>query len=271
MEDDISTISTCFKSDPGRKAVFISILILLLPARINKTEIALGRLIVWNVGQGQWLTIIAKESCYHLDMGGERHASQRVHSLCRNRKNRLYISHPDWDHINQIKKFQRHHANLCYGNLRSLKKRFLRKELIALPKLPECASEALPGPLTEIIPNQSSRTGLKKKNDRSLVFLIKNQILVTGDSPEAAEKIWLHQISHLHLIKQLVLGHHGSQTSTSRHLLLNLPSLRQAIASARSGKYGHPHFIVSSRLQTFGVALLTTEQWGDIEIRIYEE
>ena len=42
-------------------------------------------LIVWNVGQGQWATVIDETACWHLDMGGEFAPWQEIMGACRKR------------------------------------------------------------------------------------------------------------------------------------------------------------------------------------------
>jgi competence protein ComEC len=61
----------------------------------------------------------------------------------------------------------------------------------------------------------------------------------------------------------LILGHHGSQTSSSQAFLTQArPGL--AIASARRARYGHPHRKVVSRLRQKKIPTLTTEDWGSL-------
>jgi competence protein ComEC len=90
--------------------------------------------------------------------------------------------------------------------------------------------------------------------------------MVTGDAPTVEENIFVHEAKGLRDVRWLVLGHHGSRTSTSDNLLRSLPSLRLTIASARHAKYGHPHSEVLQRLRFYRVPVLSTEDWGSIEI-----
>jgi competence protein ComEC len=66
----------------------------------------------------------------------------------------------------------------------------------------------------------------------------------------------------------LVLGHHGSRTSTSSLLLDHLPRLTAAVSSARFRKYGHPHARVRRDLAKRHIPLLRTEEWGNLHFEL---
>jgi competence protein ComEC len=105
-----------------------------------------------------------------------------------------------------------------------------------------------------------------RTNDLSEVFTVAKQILIPGDSPASQEIKW--DIALPSTLRILILGHHGSRTSTSDHLLSRLPNVRLAIASARIRKYGHPHAETIARTRHHGVALIKTESWGNIWIEL---
>lgn len=77
---------------------------------------------------------------------------------------------------------------------------------------------------------------------------------------------WGPQLPKAHKIV-LILGHHGSKSSTSEYLLNNL-SIRQSISSARWKRYHHPHPQVLARLQIKKIPNLRTEDWGHIIFQI---
>ena len=88
--------------------------------------------------------------------------------------------------------------------------------------------------------------------------------LLPGDSTKSAEKIWSNDFKNISETKVLVLGHHGSRTSTSAALLNKLPHLQMTIASARKARYGHPNTEVLQRLRIKKTPVLKTEDWGSI-------
>jgi beta-lactamase superfamily II metal-dependent hydrolase len=108
-----------------------------------------------------------------------------------------------------------------------------------------------------------SKPTVPDANLLSHVFVAKSPfggILVSGDSPQRAEKIWAVDLPRG--IDKYILGHHGSRTSTSDYLLRQLPQLNFAISSARKKRYGHPHIEVIRKLHEQNVPLLQTEKWG---------
>ena len=54
--------------------------------------------VVWNVGQGQWVTIRYHDQCHHFDVGGESRPPQKLlQKLCpKNTTQALFLSHWDW-------------------------------------------------------------------------------------------------------------------------------------------------------------------------------
>jgi competence protein ComEC len=90
---------------------------------------------------------------------------------------------------------------------------------------------------------------------------------VPGDSPIDQEKLWIHNFK-LNRARILILGHHGSQTSTGKDLLKSLKRVRLAIASSRHRRYGHPHMKTQTALRARAIPLLTTEEWGTIRIEL---
>lgn len=228
------------------------LLLLLIPLKLNSYSFD-KKLIVWNVGQGQWLTYVTNTTCLHIDMGGESANFNKVSKLCYQKNNPVLITHNDYDHIGFINKAFYRLPNLCLVHKNSSK---------YLKKIPLC--KTTPANYKEIVHKPSLRLKVSK-NDLSKVFKI-GPILIPGDSTKRQEKLW--SLRKDYLITILIAGHHGSKTSTSKYLLRNLPRLKQAIASARYKKYKHPHWTVDRRLKIKCVALISTEHWGNIHIEM---
>ncbi|MEN0058841.1 MAG: hydrolase [Bdellovibrio sp.] len=234
--------------------------------------------VIWNVGQGQWATAILPDHCLHFDMGGEFFPWKKIARACRHKENRIHLSHWDWDHIGALARPSRlfNAESFCLA-LPPQGKSSRRKEQIVQTYHP-CTSDIFNmetvTPTTDTAANKTKTSlhlwrapsGLKETNQRSHVLQFHN-ILIPGDSPFSQEKIWSQQ-KWVHTSRVLLLGHHGSQTSTSTFLLDNLPSLKLAISSARWARYHHPHGLIEHRLRQRKIPLLKTEDWGSIWLKL---
>ncbi len=208
--------------------------------------------VVWNVGQGSWSTFIDSQTCYHFDMGGEKVSWKPLLNICRRRKNQLLLTHQDWDHIRYVKRFASQVKNFCFFP-------FQHKIGATLRHLKRC--KELSSKITII----STGNPQGDANASSHVYLIKQKVLITGDAPMSEEKKWTQNIPKR--LSLLILGHHGSHTSTSVDLLKRShPKL--AIASARKSKYGHPHKKVVAKLKKQKVPVLETETYGNIYMKL---
>lgn len=219
--------------------------------------------VVWNVGQGLWTTFRQAEECWHFDVGGERFQRLPWQTWCGSRRHRLFLSHWDWDHIAGWSRFQKVPRACLNAPPGGQAPTFYKSQLLKL--LPTCApmSGLSPSP-QEILWSHSG----KSSNDASRVWLLEKKILLPGDSTSSQESLWIQHVPAPQRVQILVLGHHGSRTSTSIGLLEKLPGLRMAIASARRRRYGHPHLEVIHRLAARRIPLLITEDWGSLRIEI---
>ena len=219
-------------------------------------ETASTALVVWNVGQGLWTTIEESSRCLHFDTGGERNPVPRVLAQCRGKQNELRYSHWDWDHVGLIGKLKTQMNSVCMAARPGGQAPRDRAKIFE--GIPSCAT---PTPhLNELVTTRLAKTA----NDSSRAFIL-DQVLFPGDASRAEEKSWVHNRS-LSQVRILIVGHHGSRTSTSEALLDQMPQLKMAIVSARMARYGHPHAEVIERLQRHGVPVLRTEEWGEIHV-----
>lgn len=237
---------------------FFFITLFLLPNHFSLYQRT--KLIVWDVGQGQLVTFSTSKTCYHFDAGGEFLPTKSIKKECFHKANHLFLSHWDYDHIGLSLKLKYALKNLCLiegpgGGTSSKKKKRI------INRLPRCSDKSSK---VQIIHDGSTpRRYATKSNYRSKVYTIEG-ILIPGDSPSRMEKIWSTHVSSE--IKILILGHHGSQTSTSKHLLNQLKHLRLAFASSRRSRYGHPHPKVKERLNHIFVPVVATSEWGTLKI-----
>lgn len=220
--------------------------------------------VAWNIGQGQWVTHILTDECRHYDIGGEIGSFGRVKSAlihrCGARLNRLYLSHWDYDHFLNIPGLTRSLPNVCW----QLRPQAFENKKAALKilqlKIPFCGSSSSTDMSAPLIWKSSDTTD----TNRSSYVTADNGVLSTGDSPISAEKKWSRELPGLQNIQVLMLGHHGSRTSSGDELLSHLPQLKWTIASARFAKYHHPHIETRRRLARQSTPILRTEVWGNI-------
>lgn len=214
--------------------------------------------VIWNVGQGQWATAITAKRCLHFDMGGEFFPWKKIISRCQDKQNFVFLSHWDWDHIGALSRVSSEHnpfSHFCIA-LPPLGLSSKRKMNLLKPWNRCSNTDWSEDTKFWTAPSDSSA------NAQSHVILF-HDILLPGDSPKTQEKIWRHQ-PWISQARVLLLGHHGSQTSTSEELLRTIPQLKLSISSARWARYHHPHSSVELRLRQAKVPLLKTEDWGHI-------
>lgn len=238
-------------------ALALFLLLFLMPNDLDLDPLT-NRWVLWNVGQGLWTTEITPSGCRHIDAGGERWPRQALRRHCKGPQS-FYLSHGDWDHIGGLSWIRRWAPKSCihlaHPHGLSRKKKDV---LAAFRSCPKHADSSL----TQIHHGPAPRT--RDANSSSDVWILRKRWLLPGDSPSAQEKIWRHRLSRRSGPRVLVLGHHGSRTSTSRALLESLPQARMAIASSRQRRHGHPHPDVRKRLREARIALVSTEEWGHL-------
>lgn len=250
------------------KDVFLILIIfsiVFLKCSTATTPTYLNYFVIWNVGQGQWITQITPDKCLHFDVGGEFKTFQRLKPYfihyCSQISNEIYLTHWDYDHILNLPQLVRHSSKVCWqikpliGSQKKMSQKILNLKITNCNQMPA---------FDEIWHPQQ----FKNTNDASIVFRHKN-ILISGDSPRTQEKIWSQRMN-LEKIRILMLGHHGSKTSTSQELLNSLPNLKMTVASARYQKYKHPHFKNVELLKKNKLPLLKTEDWGNLWFELTE-
>lgn len=215
--------------------------------------------VTWNVGQGQWVTHVQSDICSHYDVGGEFGSFKRIKKTllihCGQKNNQLSISHWDYDHYSNLFFLARQIPYLCwrlYSDFGKQKASVQKLLQLSIPVCPETNDNSYVWTPTEA----------KNTNDSSAVIL-KQGVLMPGDSSIKQEKIWIQTLP-LQQVDILVLGHHGSRTSTGRQLIDQMHSLSFAISSARYARFRHPHPDVINRLQKSHIPVIKTEDWGNI-------
>lgn len=213
--------------------------------------------VVWNVGQGQWATLIHPQRCLHFDMGGEFFPWKTLATHCQTKPNIVFLSHWDWDHIGALAQLKKNHAlsQVCIALVPLGTS--TRRKMQLINSWPRCEKSAINSSIKIWQPQKTATS-----NEQSQVLLAQH-ILLPGDSPQSQEKIWA-QRPWIKNTQGLLLGHHGSQSSTSELLLKAIPHAQWGISSARWARYKHPHSAVEARLRKARIPLLRTEDWGHL-------
>ena len=116
-----------------------------------------------------------------------------------------------------------------------------------------------------LIPSENATSS----NESGLCILFQTEncdTLITGDRTAAGERELLRQIE-LPELEVLVVGHHGSKTSTSLELLYKTNPKVAIISVGADNPYGHPTDLVLSRLRTIGCIIYRTDLQGTIIYR----
>lgn len=238
--------------------IFISIF---LKLSLATAPLSVDCWVVWDIGQGQWVTHVLTDECIHYDIGGElgsfKNVRQSFTVACAAKKNFVLLSHWDFDHYINLISVVKVATDVCWLQEPPLSRLNKSIQSILALNIRRCTIR----PSVKIW--QWSPTDAQSSNDFSNINL-DHGFLMCGDSPVKKEKIWSHELPHIFETKILILGHHGSRTSTSEELLYHLPNLKMAIASARWKKYGHPHQETLARLAKNKTPVLKTEDWGSI-------
>ena len=113
-----------------------------------------------------------------------------------------------------------------------------------------------------MIPSKSAISN----NDSGMCILFQTQtcdILITGDISAKGER---ELIEHTTLpeLEVLIVGHHGSKTSTCRELLIKTSPQIAIISVGADNSYGHPAQEVLDRLSKYGCIIYRTDLDGTI-------
>lgn len=106
-------------------------------------------------------------------------------------------------------------------------------------------------------------------NESSIAVLFQTEkydTLITGDMSGFWERMLLRR-AELPDLELLVVGHHGSKTSTCQELLEAVTPETAVISVGADNSYGHPHQEVLDRLRAAGCEIFRTDQSGDIVYR----
>ncbi|MXR38240.1 DNA internalization-related competence protein ComEC/Rec2 [Craterilacuibacter sinensis] len=100
------------------------------------------------------------------------------------------------------------------------------------------------------------------------VATLQQALLVTGDLPQARERALLVRYGAALRASVLVLGHHGSRTSSSAEFLAGVAPQWALSSNGYRNRYRHPHGDVLARVAASGARLLRTDESGALQIDV---
>ncbi len=233
------------------------------------------RVTVLDVGQGQCILLQSEGRCYVVDCGGTSDtaaadtAANALLSQGITRLDGLILTHYDRDHA---------------GAAENLLSRVPADSLY----LPSCLDEEAAGQSlrayeTGTVHTVASTTEIcfgaakitlfpsqmgKVDNESGLCILFQRKncdILITGDRSQVGERELLRAVD-LPKLELLIVGHHGSKTSTSTELLEQTEP-EVAIISVGKNSFGHPAQEVLDRLLEYGCQIFRTDENGTVIFR----
>ncbi len=233
------------------------------------------RITVLDVGQGQCILLKTKNRNYIVDCGGNSDtgaadaAAQMLGSQGISRVDGLIITHYDDDHAGGVPYLlTRIDADRLYlpaVNSESFMEKLSiddRENIIWVEKdmvLQDAGVSISLFPSEKIKENAETSMGI--------LFQIENyDILITGDMDTSGEKALLERTS-LPKLELLMIGHHGSNTSTSWELLEATTPKAAVISVSKDNHYGHPNKYVLNKLKIFGCKVYRTDRQGTIIFR----
>jgi competence protein ComEC len=220
-----------------------------------------------SVGQGQSIVLQSKGKTFVVDCGGDDDeeaadlVAETLLSQGISRIDGLILTHADLDHAGGAPYLlQRIRADAVIAPAQAAEKLEFAGEGILLAE--QDYEIAFPGGnITIFVPEKDA-----KGNESSAAVLFQTEkcdTLITGDLSRTGEIRLLRRAS-IPELEVLVVGHHGSENSTSEYLL-EQTSPEVAIISVGEGNwYGHPHDSVLQRLENAGCRIYRTDLHGTI-------
>ncbi len=242
---------------------------------------------VLDVDQGQAVLIVAPDGSAALIDAGRSQTRIReeiapyAYSLGVTELKYLILSHPDQDHV---------------GGMPEVFDQFTVDNWVdpAIPTTNQTYEESINIVLDKNIPALLARQGEKlslgsgvelsllwpesdfilsgsepDSNNNSVVVLISVgdiDVLVTGDLEKRGEHALVEQMAASLQAELLVVGHHGSNSSSTAEFLDAVDPDVALISVGKDNQYGHPHDEVLQRLRFRSIEIYRTDLDGTIEI-----
>ncbi|MCX7622153.1 MAG: ComEC/Rec2 family competence protein [Thermomicrobium sp.] len=246
-------------------------------------------LAVFDVGQALAVGLVTPDGHALLyDAGNSREDAEavilpffRAHGIAR--LDYLVLSHPDQDHVGGMPAILEAidvgtfvdpvlpSTNRAY--LETL--RLVRARRIAAVRAERGRTLALGAAVRATVlwperPFLTEPDGTISDNDNSVVLRIEHgavRILVPGDLEARGEVALVAREDGALRAAILVVGHHGSRTSSSEAFLEAVRPAVAIVSAGRNNPYGHPHPETLQRFRTFGAQVYRTDVDGTILVR----
>ena len=229
---------------------------------------------VVDVGQGQAIIVQSEGQVLLIDCGSSnRNASELTIRALRNKGLRhidyAVITHGHNDHFNGLENVSERvpirHVAYPAADIRA--GRMAHNLNTTALTINEVTHLTVGNAIVTVLPSAAGEN--EGVNERGLSILIRVgdfSMLVTGDKNISSERrlVGYHGIDS---IEVLMVGHHGSRHSTG-DILLYMTNPQTGIISVGRNQYGHPHPDALSRLYNNSVDTWTTQDNGNVVIRI---
>ncbi len=235
---------------------------------------------VLDVGQGQCILLVSQGCAAAIDCGGNAYDSagdllaDELQELGIDRLELLLFTHLDSDHINGIEElFSRIRVDTVLlpdteteSDWTALLQALCQGQQAQIQTVTEETALSFGAATVRVYPPMEPG----EDNNSSLASLWQTDgfsLLVTGDMDAEGERLLL---SHAELpdIDLLIVGHHGSEYSTSERLL-EAVTPETAVISVGSNRYGHPSEATLARLENHDITIYRTDQNGTVTIAVH--
>ena len=234
-----------------------------------------------DVGQGECVCVLAGDTTLMLDCGGSNlenageTAANYLEAAGRGRLDLLVLSHLHDDHCNGVEMLLElvpveeiilsPDADMEEGRLAAIEAAAARHGT-KITRLNEDAERAFGSLRLKLFAPPPDGS----ENERCIISLASIgdfDMLMTGDSLKQAELdlVEKHSLPDTEL---LIVGHHGSRTSTDDLFLEAIRAEDAVISVGANNSYGHPNREVLARLQLHGCNIWRTDRNGTVEIRV---
>ncbi len=262
------------------KYLILIILILLIHSNINKLN-NYPIITMIDVGQGDSILIqLPKDKNILIDTGGKS-LYNKDYNMAKNiiipylksigvkKLNYLILTHGDYDHmgesINLVNDFKVEKIILNCGNFNDLEKELIKILYKKKISYYSCINKI------NVENNKLyflNNTNYDNENDNSVVIYTKlnnYKFLFMGDAGIKVENNLLEKYN-LDNIDVLKVGHHGSNTSSSKEFINNINPKYSLISVGKNNRYGHPNANVLDNLSNSQI--YRTDKNGSIMIKI---